>query len=305
MRPPEISVILPTFNREHLIGSTIKNVLSQSFNNFELIIVNDCSTDQTDKIIEKYQKKDARIVYVKNKKNLGCSESRNIGLTHAQAESIAFMDDDDQYIDDETLKCLHSQMIHESCDVVIADYKVGNDLKRMDQFGKKFKHNIMKAPGPFLQCVLIKKKLITKIAPAFDSQAIPSEDWDFFISISKLSPVVSYCACTTFNWKLNQDSQSLDFLKEANALTYICKKHKNYITENLNSKIMSHHYRRIARVYEKTGVINQVNFFYKKAFKEYPLSIKNIFYFIMAIIGYGRTKICIEWLRKIRGVPNA
>ena len=305
MHPPKISVILPTFNREHVINSTIKNILSQSFNNFELIVVNDCSTDQTEQIIEKYQKKDARIVYVKNKKNFGCSESRNIGLTHAQAEIIAFMDDDDRYVDDETLKCLHSQMTHESCDVVIADYEVDDNLKRMDQFGKNFKHNIMKAPGPFLQCILIKKKLITKIEPAFDSQAVPSEDWDFFISISKLNPVVSYCACTAFKWKLNQDSQSLDFLKEANALAYICKKHKNYITENLNSKIMSDHYRRIARVYEKTGIINQVNFFYKQAFNEYPLSIKNIFYFIMAIIGYSRTKVCIEWMRKIRGVPNA
>ena len=110
---PEISVILPTFNRANLISSTIKNILSQSFNNFELIIINDASTDQTTQIIKTYQQKDTRIIYVENTKNYGCSESRNIGLTHAQAETIAFMDDDDQYTDDETLKCLYSQMKHE------------------------------------------------------------------------------------------------------------------------------------------------------------------------------------------------
>lgn len=304
MPHPEISIILPTFNREQSIGSTIKNVLSQSFANFELIIINDGSTDQTDKIIAIYQKKDTRIVYVENKQNYGCAQSRNIGLQHARAETITFMDDDDQYIDNETLKCLYLKMQHECCDLVIANYKVGDDLKHMDKFGQNFKYNIIKSPGPFLQSVLIKKSFVTKTDVAFDSHAIPSEDWDFFITISKLNPIVSYCMCTSFKWNLNQNSQSLDFLKEANALAYICKKHKNYITTNLNSKIMSSHYRRVARVYEKTETINQVNVFYKKAFKEYPYSIKNIFYFIMAVIGYSKTKNCIKWMRKIRGIPN-
>ena len=67
---------------------------------------------------------------------------------------------------------------------------------------------------------------------------------------------------------------------------------------------MSCHYRRIARVYEKIDAIKQVKVFYKKAFQEYSVSIKNIFYFIMIVIGYRRTKACIEWVRKVRGVPN-
>ena len=71
MQTPEISVILPTFNRADLISSTIKNVLSQSFNNFELIIINDASTDQTTQIIKTYQQKDTRIIYVENTKNYG------------------------------------------------------------------------------------------------------------------------------------------------------------------------------------------------------------------------------------------
>ena len=305
MDKPSISIILPTFNRSDTINNAIDSILNQTFSNLEIIIVDDASTDNTYQVVATYQKKDSRIIYIQNKENFGCAKSRNIGLKHAQAETVAFMDDDDQYTDKEILTCLYSKMKSERCDLVIANYEIGDKLQLMDNFGVDFKYNIIKSPGPFLQCVLIKKQLITKAGVVFDSQAIPSEDWDFFITISKLNPIVSYCACTTFKWNLNPNSQSLDFLKEANALAYICKKHQNYITTNLNSQIMSAHYRRIARVYEKANTISQVNAFYKKAFKQYPLSIKNIFYWIMTSIGYKNTKRLIDWIRKLRGLPNA
>jgi len=305
MNKPVISIILPTFNRANTINNSVDSILNQTFNSLEIIIIDDASTDNTYQVVKEYQKKESHIIYVKNKKNVGCAKSRNIGLKYAQAETVAFMDDDDQYADKEILTCLYSKMKSEGCELVIANYGLGDELRFMERFGEDFKYNIMKSPGPFLQCVLIKKQLIIKAGITFDSQAIPSEDWDFFITISKLNPIVSYCACTAFNWNLNPNSQSLNFLKEANALAYICKKHQNYITTNLNSKIMSTHYRRVARVYEKAYTTSQVNTFYKKAFKQYPLSIKNIFYWIMVNIGYQNTKPLIEWVRKFRGLPNA
>ena len=75
--------------------------------------------------------------------------------------------------------------------------------------------------------------------------------------------------------------------------------------KTIGKKIMSNHYRRIARVYEKTDLMNQINKFYKKAFIQYPYSIKNIFYIIMVMIGYNNTKPLINWMRKLRGAPNA
>jgi len=305
MDKPSISIILPTFNRADTINHAIDSILNQTFANLEIIIVDDASTDKTYQVVTTYQKKDSRIIYIQNKENIGCAKSRNIGLKHAQAEMISFMDDDDKYEDQEVLISLYSQMESERSELVIANYGLGDELRLMKRFGEDFKYHIIKSPGPFLQCVLIKKQLIKKAGVVFDSQAIPSEDWDFFITISKLNPIVSYCPCTTFKWNLNQNSQSLDFLKEANALAYICKKHQNYITTSLNSKIMSAHYRRIARVYEKARAIPQVKTFYKKAFTEYPLSIKNIFYWIMVSIGYQNTKPLIHWMRKLRGMPNA
>ena len=305
MNKPDISVILPTFNRGNIVNHAIDSILNQTFNNLELIIINDASTDNTEQILNEYQKKDPRIKIINNQQNYGCAQSRNIGLKYIKANTIAFMDDDDQYVDTETLNCLYNQLLNDDADIVISDYEVNGEIRNMYKFGKNFISNISVQPGPFLQCILIKKALIKKNNLSFDSKATPSEDWEFFITLAKTNPVVTYCKCNSFIWQLNQNSQSINFLKEAQSLAYICDKHYQQMVKNIGKKLMSNHYRRIARVYEKTESINQINTFYKKAFQQYPYSIKNIFYVLMVVISYNNTKFIINWMRKIRGMTNA
>lgn len=92
---PLISVIMPAYNAEKLIEESIKSILNQTFDNFEFIIINDGSKDNTKKIINLYRKKDKRIVLVDNKKNLGLQVSLNRGLEKARGRYIARMDADD------------------------------------------------------------------------------------------------------------------------------------------------------------------------------------------------------------------
>lgn len=93
LEQPLISVIMPAFNAEKYIGDSIKSILNQSFSNFEFIIINDGSTDQTGEIINSF--KDSRIIYIKNKINLNIVESLNLGIKYARGEYIARMDADD------------------------------------------------------------------------------------------------------------------------------------------------------------------------------------------------------------------
>lgn len=88
-----VSVITPTFNSERFIKKTIESILSQSYKNVELIIVDDCSTDNTISIIKSFS--DKRIVLIENKENMGAAYSRNIAIKHANGEYIAFLDGDD------------------------------------------------------------------------------------------------------------------------------------------------------------------------------------------------------------------
>lgn len=95
MENPIISVIMPAYNAEKYLEESIKSILNQTFTNFEFIIINDGSKDNTKKIIDIYKKKDKRIILLNNPKNLGLQVSLNRGLKLAKGKYIARMDSDD------------------------------------------------------------------------------------------------------------------------------------------------------------------------------------------------------------------
>ena len=88
-----VSIIMPSYNSGCYIGASISSVLAQTYTNWELIIVDDCSTDNTDTIVASFH--DDRIRYIKNKKNSGAAVSRNRALREAKGKWIAFLDSDD------------------------------------------------------------------------------------------------------------------------------------------------------------------------------------------------------------------
>ncbi len=92
---PEVSVVMPAYNAEKYIGAAIESILTQTFNQFELIIVNDASTDNTKNIISSFSKQDPRIIVIQNETNLGIAGSRNRGLQTARGKYIAWQDADD------------------------------------------------------------------------------------------------------------------------------------------------------------------------------------------------------------------
>ncbi len=89
-----ISIIMPSYNTAQYIGKTIESIQAQTHTNWELIIVDDCSKDNTDQVMEQYLA-DGRIRYIKNEKNSGAALSRNRALREAKGRWIAFLDSDD------------------------------------------------------------------------------------------------------------------------------------------------------------------------------------------------------------------
>ena len=93
MNSASLDVVLPTFNNESTIKSAVKSVLNQSFSDFQLIIVNDASTDGTLDVVQSIV--DPRISIITNSQNLGCGGSKNVGLTSSSAPFVTFVDGDD------------------------------------------------------------------------------------------------------------------------------------------------------------------------------------------------------------------
>lgn len=108
---PKLSIIIPVYNSESYITQCIDSILTQSFTNFELILVNDGSTDNSDKICDEYALKDCRIRVI-HKENGGVSSARNKGLDEAQGEWIMFVDSDD-YLSNIYLSAFPFEIYHD------------------------------------------------------------------------------------------------------------------------------------------------------------------------------------------------
>lgn len=101
-----VSIITPSYNTAKFIGETIRSVQAQNYPNWEMIIVDDCSTDSTDEVVAEYQKADERIRYFKNEKNSGAAVSRNKALREAKGRWMAFLDSDDLWVPEKLEKQL-------------------------------------------------------------------------------------------------------------------------------------------------------------------------------------------------------
>lgn len=101
---PAVTIITPAFNCKKTIAKTIKSVLLQTYSNWEWVIVDDCSTDDSYNLIKELIKNDSRIVLLKTSNNSGSAVARNIGLKHAKGRYITFLDSDD-LLDSNYLEC--------------------------------------------------------------------------------------------------------------------------------------------------------------------------------------------------------
>lgn len=93
-----VSIIMPNYNGEKYIAQTIESVLAQTYPNWELIIADDCSTDNSVNIINSYAEKDSRIKLITGEKNSGAAQARNVALLQAKGKWIAFLDSDDKWL---------------------------------------------------------------------------------------------------------------------------------------------------------------------------------------------------------------
>lgn len=117
---PKISVIVPVYNVEKYLSRCIDSILAQTFTDFELLLIDDGSTDNSGRICDGYAGKDNRI-RVFHKENGGVSSARNLGLDNAKGEYIAFIDADD-WIEIEYLNLLYSTLREQNADIVACDY---------------------------------------------------------------------------------------------------------------------------------------------------------------------------------------
>lgn len=187
---PKVSVIIPSYNRAEFIPATLDSILRQSFTDFEIVFVDDGSTDDTEKILNDYQGHDKRIKYIKQA-NSERAIARSNGMKNAHGKYIALVDSDDIWYP----KKLEAQItaLDYYPDIVFC-YAAVN---RIDLHGKRIKTAPRQHQGlsGYVFFDLLMRNFIPSVTPIFDREAInteleqktefvPYEDWDFWLRLS-------------------------------------------------------------------------------------------------------------------------
>lgn len=161
------SVIMPAYNAEKYIREAIESVLIQSYRNFELIVIDDNSSDCTKSIVDEYVKKDARVIVYSGKKKWGCAGSRNIGLSLCRGEYIAFIDSDDTWLP-EKLELQINYLVKHKWDMVFTAYEIINSdgrlLKTRDVKGKLVFKDLLKENSVIFSTTCFRREGIKGLA---------------------------------------------------------------------------------------------------------------------------------------------
>lgn len=225
----EVSVIIAVFNDENNIGNCIESVLNQSHKNFELIIVNDASTDNTLDIVKQYSKIDTRIKYFSNRTNKAQAYSRNIAINNSQGDIIAIIDSDCVARND-WLKNLISGLKNENI-VMGNSLSTKENIWAKEIFKQYKKWFSSKNKGNYLDSLDTKncaiRKIIFEKIGLFDPKASPSEDTELAIRVKKADFKIRYAedAIITHKDPTRLLSQFYWAKKRAFSHFYITKKH--------------------------------------------------------------------------------
>ena len=182
MSYPLVSVILPVYNAEKYIGEAIESIVNQTFINWELIIVDDASTDATADIVKRFT--DDRIIYVRNPENLGVSASSNLGAVIAKGEFLMKQDADDISLPNR-MEISINYFSNDSIDVLTGGAIFFNHTGELKISQTQLRHNEIKA-RLLLSCpimnptLMVRKKAIEKLDYWYDIQYKGPEDYDFF-----------------------------------------------------------------------------------------------------------------------------
>lgn len=189
-----VSVVIPTYNRAELLARSIESVQKQTYKRWEIIVVDDCSTDNTEQIIREIC--DSRIRYIRNKENIGAGASRNRGAALAKYEYIAFQDSDDVWRFDKLEKQMQYMCNHIEYDMVYCSFlkhysngrqiivpnkQIGN--RQGDMHTTLLINNVIGTPT-----ILVKKEIFI-VCGGFDEELRAIEDWDFVVRASEKSQI--------------------------------------------------------------------------------------------------------------------
>ena len=227
---PSVSIILPIYNTEKYIENTLNSIINQTFTDYEIIIINDGSTDQSPEICEKILTKNNINYKIHHQENKGVSSARNKGLENVKGEYIIFVDGDDQ-IHEKHIESLYTNLKKENTDFAFTQMIIKKGKKTItpsDAYkaikGQKIltgyqliKHELM-MDIPFRFCqIMYKKQIIKENNIKFSENVTYGEDTEFALKSLLYAKTIAYTEQATYYYLQNDTSStSQSFLERFN-----------------------------------------------------------------------------------------
>ena len=257
---PKISVVLPTYNRSKVLGRAIRSVLQQSFRDFELIVVDDGSTDDTEEVVRAFS--DERVIYIRQTNNAGASAARNVGIQHAKAHLVAFQDSDDEWLSDKLKQ--QYELIDDNASpeigIVYTGFVYYTDRtahyipeKNTKQISGNITDSVITKNFVSTQTMMIKKAHLIALG-GFDEELAKFEDWDLVL---RLTGITTFAAVDTPQVIVNFTPNSISSyevrydLKEAYSTKHIVE--KNIELFRKYPDVLANNYYKIGRILQKNG----------------------------------------------------
>ncbi len=247
-----VSVIVPSYNRANVLPRAVKSVLAQTYQDFEIIIIDDCSKDNTQEVVKNFN--DPRIRYIRHETNKGGNAARNTGIKAANGEFVAFLDSDDEWLPTKFEK----QMLRFNdprVGLVYCGQKCFNENNgRVFEFFNQLREDIfykmlVKNYVGSLSAVIVRFKNISQVG-FMDEKLKSCQDWDLYIRLSQIC--------------------QFGFVDEMLVNYYLGKKDPNRISNNRRSILIGHeaiekkYYKEIQnlpRAYQLQHVESMLNIF--------------------------------------------
>ena len=216
---PTISVVIPTYNRKNLLKEAIQSVLDQTYQNFELIIVDNFSADGTEKMVEDF--KNSKLIFKKINNKGVVAKSRNHGVRVAKGNYIAFLDSDDKWAKNKLEKCV--SFIKEGFDFIYHDFTVLQYDKHKKIKARDLKHNgyhdlLKRGNCIFNSSVVLKKEHLETIGYISENiEHIGCEDFITWLKIAKKGWNPKYVPYSLGIYNLDDNNLSTAKVSEINA----------------------------------------------------------------------------------------
>lgn len=276
-----VSVVIPCYNQSHFLGKAIESLFNQTYQNFEIIVVDDGSTDNEIALItSKFD--NVRLI---KQKNMGLADARNTGLRESTGEFIVFLDSDDRLLPNALEAGINSLREHPDC-VFVSGFcrqidQEGNLLPFIDQSRIKegtdhyqalLQNNYIWTPAN----VIFRRNIFQKIS-AFDCSINQTADYDLYLRITRHFPVYQHGEIVS-EYRQHETSMSSNHLVMLKHILVIFEAQKGFIKKNKKyQKAIRQGKRYYFYIYGKLILLRTVTLLKKKKWKE---SFHNLFIFI-------------------------